>query len=481
MRSLGPSRSPHSSSDHPILHLQPREHAVDIVTEPETLTLLDLPPSILHQIFRGDLLSVSTYQNLLICKSLLRHTLAGLVNGPLLCSRDHLVQFVAAMRVNPDLLEAVETLMLGGGPAKKTKGGSGSMDWLAELEPGGEGQFNLNSGGRRVTTLHRLNLESNYFEISIPNQHLLTLTFTLSCEELWDEPDEPDDLTFLHQLATFPSLRHLVLRDFVSFVCQLGLQGLLRYPCSAGATIGLPISSLNLDPALRLPARSWPLKTLSLVGESPLPPEIRHLFASFSSLTSLGIEATSLPEFFPSDFQFLPPTLKSTSLLVGPPCSRRRHPPPEPVQSSPLILRNFGNLQDVYLDGEIASVETLASLVRLPKLYYLLLGGHSSFDLPNLLTYVFSPLEPGGTKTLVVDGCTCSLFTVNSHKTGELRLKMGELPPVILPKGFTMQHAEPLLRATNEHGVMFDGVLRCAMGMCLRTTVHHSYCLGDGV
>ncbi|GAA6049364.1 hypothetical protein JCM3770_007309 [Rhodotorula araucariae] len=390
---------------------------------PKTRCILPLlPPDILQRIFHDE--GAIKFDNFLLCKSLLPHTLAALYTTVVLVTVYDFTEFCGALQCQPSLTQHVRNLML----ISDTIYGTGGKDspWHPDRGHIGGGQLGRNQkeledrkhrpydpgslivGPGLLKDLCRIlpglqtlqifgvhvwrPLFSRSFLEENPFRHLVTVELFPPLNI--DEPDiyTPEGAAIFKNLALIPSLRTFVMR---------------------GGTQGLPLNLLNLAPASSLAPRSLFLQTVAVDDFVSLGPESRVLFSALRpGLRALNVSSLTLYPSFMDDLQRLPPTIEALSVRLGDSCPSFLLAPPSrgPTFSSSALASALPALQHLHLSGPLLSPESIPRVIqRLPALYSLSLGPHSQVD-GEQLTGLLSASAPGSPqiRALALDICACT-------------------------------------------------------------------------
>ncbi|GAA5827461.1 hypothetical protein JCM11251_003821 [Rhodosporidiobolus azoricus] len=446
----------------------------------QKLNLLDLPRAVLNRIFREK--EVVTIRNLALCKALLPYQLTGLYRDVILSTETQVQSFAAAVKSKPELLSNVEEFspVLYLPPAcEEVKGLRRAKHWRQQQEK-------LPAEPREPTwqTLRDLIL-------AMPN----LVHFCFACP------------SFLRHLVSqsfldrdpFPNLQELMI-VLAKTEVPIGLDDqevLRRLPCSkllrrfilylqSGVDLPLPLLNAPFGGRTSLQPRSWDVRDFVIGGTGWGGPELRHLFSLFgNTLDSVDLTFTTVSPSFAHDCLFLPSSLTQMTLVVGYGCPSGCTGGRYPISCQPLLDlgTHFPHLKDLTIYGNMVAPSTLRSLAGLLELDYLAFGAHAEISAAEVLDFLLPSLPSlTGLDIFLCQGPDFP-FALAKKRQPQLQVahSKGKLPKVVWPPAFGPDDAVKLLKKASRAGVVVDGTIRCAIGICTHTDRHKNFCTSDGL
>ncbi|GAA5889684.1 hypothetical protein JCM6882_007102 [Rhodosporidiobolus microsporus] len=442
----------------------------------QKIDLLFLPPSVLRRIFAEQ--GTISFANLILCKTLMPHTLQALYANVQLLRRPHVAKFAASVRTKPSLLSCVREFGIsdserfpavddhawdrdsgdvGAGQVIPADGQGVPYDassvvvglgLLKDLCSAFEHLDILTLGGKPFRSI----LSTRYLQKNpFPSLRNLLLMF------VYDEDFDTED-TLFHRLALLPPL------------ANCSFQFLLQ---RRNTTAPLPL--LNLAPQQALRPRSWSVETLDVANGGWAAPEYRYVFAGLSeSCKKVSLAFTHVAPSFASDLAFLPSSLTALILSLGTFCEGGG--PPPRANTLPRLndtLSHLVNLKHLHLLGDIVDAASFPTIARFAHLECLLLGSHTSYSLSDLSplfarSEMTPPLPPLGFLTVHV----CP-YCYTKRRAGTREVKFAR---VYWPRCLPRADAVDLVERDGVQGMSVDGTMRCALGMCTPTERHLGFC-----
>ncbi|GAA5907446.1 hypothetical protein JCM8208_001379 [Rhodotorula glutinis] len=376
------------------LHRRPAKAPLGPPAQRETTRCIlpTLPPHLLVRIFR---LAIS-FDNFLLSKTLLPHTIAALASYVVLRGDDRLASFCVALRRRPSLVDAVEELevslnLVQGedddlqllGPQRMLRPAEGLLGRDREELEARKGQrvdvedFKptrrlVQDLCRLLPNLWRLRVYSvETYEHLVDAQYLEQQPFhnlrhlELLSRHIFASPDvyKPRNRALFHNLTRIPTLRQLLL--------------------DSSDVNELPSSDLGVDASTFVAPRSLYLESLRLENFSLVGVEVRAVFSALApGLKVVKISARDMYPGLVDNLVRLPPTVTHLSLDLGDECPRFVDPgAATPKFDSPLLALALPKLQHLHLHGPLLSTSTFPVVIHhLPELYCLSFGAHADIN-----------------------------------------------------------------------------------------------------
>ncbi|GAA5857004.1 hypothetical protein JCM9279_007310 [Rhodotorula babjevae] len=249
------------------------------------------------------------------------------------------------------------------------------------------------------------------------------------------------------------------------YLAQLVHLPALEFLSLGAVTADLALNLLNLAPAFALAPRSLQIKHLYLPTTILMPGQLRTFAAALgTALTSFELDALILLTSLDDVLIRLPPSLVCLVVRLGSShCPNQyRSTVAGTISAAALDLPNLVSLE---LKGDIVSASTFHGIQRLAHLERLTLGEHTQYDLEALLGLLPRPdAEPDAEPPRPLRRLTLKICSCPPDEEDLVLSKPGTLP--VWPSGFGAQDARELLREAGLSGVVVEGSVRCAAGMC---------------